>query len=989
VEQELLEPLRRGTDNRLGVLILIGAPGAGKSTLVKRVAAQLIKEGKVLGVDLGVNQGPISPDEVPQYLDSLDYLAQPDRPLLVLMDDPFFANSGWAEFLQLLARPNHQNIAVFGASPTFLYKSYGYTIRGKQIRDEVLELTRPSRSERGELAELYGRDRSEFSRRDEDFLVLAMEAAFGQTFKDIIERIWTTLNGGRSIDPNLAPTQLAWQIRAFLIVCYLHRNYVLCPTELLREALRVRDDNLSDDFVYELSSLEISGGWHIFLFHEDVSGDPPDSRALVGAMHARVAREAWKYRPAKGFDVGEWIIPSSTRVASAIREIAQLTLALTYSSEKTDQSFTARLAREWNLAIKERHVTTVRLCALVRGLHFMRSVALQFRPGLRSALKVQDSQSWLAAVELLNLSRGNPQERDFLEGVELQRTLKVADFSADSASATRALGSSHRRQIRKTFLRGLYAALKKKLDWELDSTLVVWFIQRATSELAAEGLSYIYSWLEDNPDTVRVRAELLLWFERHAVRLGLDVMGPMREMVFWARDHSEDSEVHRQLLLTVGTLAHWTEVPEREVIEETGRWLQGHPEHWVVWRLLFDVASRLTNRADLSVQIIHDAQTWLRHHPEHRTVWRHLLGFAVEVTDRPSASTREIIEDAETWLREHPEHSAVWRQLLRFASQTAARGDVSIQEIVDGARVWLRQHPGDWEVRRHLVAVASKLGNRPEIALTEIIEETRSWLMEHPNDWEVRHQLMIVSVMLADLPDIRVARMIEEVWTWLLEHPEHEAVWRQLFILARKLGPRPEMPFQQIIQDALIWLREHPEDRVAQLRLLRLASSLSKHPNMPLEQVLGQTQLWLNDYPEDWGVRGAVLEVVAELAHRPEVVHDVMEDIQSWLREHPDDSEVRRRLVAVADKIATLLGISVPQIIDETRTWLEDHPNDRDVRLALLRMVRKEAASSEMPLEQIMDETRAWLQDNPNDFRIRGQLVAISEDLASGPEALQ
>lgn len=187
---ELLGKL--GAGEALPMLFVLGAPGAGKSTLVLRVATRLVQEGLAVVAAPKLNLDSIEEDEVEPFTQALARLEEGTLPVLLVLDDPFFAESGWVDLLRRLGKKSRR-VAVLGASPEYLYKEFGLA-SGRQIDCQTFFLDRPREIERKALAQLHGRDPKAFAERDEDFLVLAMEASAGVAFDTIIDRIWITLN---------------------------------------------------------------------------------------------------------------------------------------------------------------------------------------------------------------------------------------------------------------------------------------------------------------------------------------------------------------------------------------------------------------------------------------------------------------------------------------------------------------------------------------------------------------------------------------------------------------------------------------------------------------------------------------------------------------------------------------------------------------------------------------------------------------------------
>ncbi len=152
---------------------------------MRHAAATIVERGDVIVADLGVNQGRLIADDLDAYLKGVSQLAGSGKPVLLVMDDPFFANSGWDLLLETLARPNYSGIAVLGASPTYLYETYGRPLSGRQVVLNTFFLGNTTNTERLSLAEMYGvRSAPAIDRaigRHEDLLVFAMETASGSS----------------------------------------------------------------------------------------------------------------------------------------------------------------------------------------------------------------------------------------------------------------------------------------------------------------------------------------------------------------------------------------------------------------------------------------------------------------------------------------------------------------------------------------------------------------------------------------------------------------------------------------------------------------------------------------------------------------------------------------------------------------------------------------------------------------------------------------
>jgi hypothetical protein len=563
VRSHIRQPLSRGTEERLHMLFVLGAPGAGKSTLVRRVAALLVEEGAVTVADFGVNLGALDDDEIKTIVTDLASLATRERPVMLVLDDPFFAESGWDKLLARLARARLP-VGVIGASPDYLYERFGASIRHDPFATEVMSLAKPSGLERAALSRLHGRE-VRASDEEADFLVVAMEAAAGEPFRTIVARIWTTLNDGKPIDPFVEPATLPWPVRAYLITCYFHRAYERCPEELLREALEQVGTAAPLKYEYRLTQLTFRDGWRIFSVQEPVKGLERTAGRTIGAGHHRIASEAWVLRPTPSFDVGEWIIPASIRSSQPF-VVGRLARVLAGSADSTDARFPARLAKAWSEA-PDADVPAKSFAALAAFLNTTetRDAARFMIPALRRRVERMDGESWIAVLQLWYLSSLRWDQRTFPDSLDLAAVIELADFSIASARAKRfanALGP--RSPHYAAYCQRLFRALEGSLHWQIDSYALTWLLARVpVSEITAPRLQHVRKWLDRNPEDTSVRSKFLdvvaalpLWKE------------VFNDVSLWLEQHPEDTTVRTRFISIVGNLP-----PEEEfrkmVIENT------------------------------------------------------------------------------------------------------------------------------------------------------------------------------------------------------------------------------------------------------------------------------------------------------------------------------------------------------------------------------------------------------------------------------------
>lgn len=174
VIDELIAPLQRGENSLLRMLFVVGEPDAGKSTLVRRVAAKLVMEGNVVVANAAL-QPTVSPSE---YLCAIQELEDAGLPVLLLLDEPLSDNSPWVEVLKSLNRPNAKT-AVLASSTRSSFDKHSNLLQQKGITKFNL-LRRATENERERLFNLWCIPESTLIDGDPTFKELAVTASNAQ-----------------------------------------------------------------------------------------------------------------------------------------------------------------------------------------------------------------------------------------------------------------------------------------------------------------------------------------------------------------------------------------------------------------------------------------------------------------------------------------------------------------------------------------------------------------------------------------------------------------------------------------------------------------------------------------------------------------------------------------------------------------------------------------------------------------------------------------
>ena len=497
VREQLLAPLRRGTGS-LQSLYVTGPPGAGKSTLVRRVVAQLIEAGEVVVADAGHNLASIVPGGVELYIQHVTKLALQGRPVLLVLDDPLSVESEWIELLQHLKQPGLQ-LAVISATPDFLFHNHKHELRG--LRVYTFPVNPPSAAEKRTIARLYGNARNESETMPDDFLVMVADAAEDKAFPEIMQRLWEKLNGGQGIRGDLSFKDLPWPVRAFWFVCALHRTYTPCPLLFLQVALAQSGGTGGLDVPTSLAKLKAQGGWGVFRVFQRGGFYFRAAGELVSTAHQMIASAAWENRPGKWLDEeANCALAAATILAPASVFLVARAAGILARRELTPEFGLAdELIRQWTEAAQKSEVETRTLSVLVGNL-FQGCRELLHEMSLLLLERSTGCDGWLAVQLLFYLSATTEAERSFPSSINLGALIAQGDFSIAPTRAIKFFKSVREEEQRNAIISRLCDSLDGKLAWQIDSTLLVWLISKAPKRAMVGRLDRAREWLADHAD---------------------------------------------------------------------------------------------------------------------------------------------------------------------------------------------------------------------------------------------------------------------------------------------------------------------------------------------------------------------------------------------------------------------------------------------------------------------------------------------------------
>jgi hypothetical protein len=758
LEAAVLEKVvaRIGRAGKLPTLFVVGAPGEGKTTIARRVAARLVDAGALLIADTGVglHEPPGEPDE---YVQAIERIQSFGRPVVLLLDDPLYAESPWLDVLKKLNRPGLQ-VGVLAASPQFLFDEHKSELRACDLK--TFEMARTSQNERESLAALYGRSLS--SKADRDFLVVAMEAAAGAPFNEIIERLWLTLADGRDLSSARILSDLPWQSRAYLFVCFFSRAYEACPEPLLLKLMELTGGVEGQSDVHtELQRMNHFAGWRIFRIDQRNKNVAKYQGATISAAHTVIARQAWEQRPLAWCDLSDAVIEASTSVPETIRDVSRLGVRLKSTSFVGSMSvasgfdFARKLIERWRheLSVETRYVSDL-------ASTFSKLGNTELGRSVREILvhrAVPNSQGWLAALQLWHLNYDLDRQPEFPAEVDLLPLIHSADFSVApyrAAGFGKAIEANS--QARDAFVCRMLDAFDGQLAWKLEGFLLAYLLRIATPDQLSPRLPQIKAWIERHLNSNLPRTGYLTLLSQLPAEFSALRANAAQQTAKWLEEHGEDTKVRRHYLSFVLHLPARFSNLRGEAARQTAKWLEEHGEDTNVRTQYFSFLLQLPAKfSDLRADVARQTANWLEEHSEDNYVRTRYLSFLLKLPDEFRQLRADVAAQTAKWLEDHGEDADVRTQYFSFLIHFPDEFSQLRPDIARQTAKWLEEHCEDTDIRTKFLSFLSEIpytqtGLGGTLPLSEWQELASAALRDGANltiqsGWPMGHRTLVMS----------------------------------------------------------------------------------------------------------------------------------------------------------------------------------------------------------------------------------------------------
>jgi tetratricopeptide (TPR) repeat protein/energy-coupling factor transporter ATP-binding protein EcfA2 len=693
-QQEDLVSRLESPSETLKIFCLVAEPGAGKSTLARRLAAELHHRHGALVIRLKDKE-----DADPWYLMS-QFHEKVASPFYVLVDDLFRTPAVVAALHEL---NSSLPITILATSRENEFRPGGL----KNIM-QAIPVAQPSPEEKARILERLGKSRDELTpsqrtRLDsaKQFLALMMEVTEGKALREIVRDTVTRLQ---------AADKLTY--RAYEYVCFSYMHSVLIPVSLLE-----RLDSAGR--FHNLPHREQSKG--IIFYDEGREG-------FLSAGHPVLAETAWAF-----YDRAS---------ATVLREIGN---AVDSSNRQETYFFTVLLSvmartnpAEINEALPQIQ-TAIEKCQQSAGISELSSWTNFYRKlGKRERAEAcVDRALTLIPTDatdcnlLFGMFRSRGRERDALPAIA-----EWVRRSPDSyGGKTAYLGLIERygsADEQKAVIEKTHAWLLQHRDDTSVRTYYLAIVERVgTPEHVSQVLQEISTWLTRHDDDTSVRTRYVGLVERNGTPEQVEQV--LQETSTWLARHDDDTSVRTRY---VG-LVERSGTPEQvqQVLQETSTWLARHDDDTSVRRVYFGLVER-KGTPDQVARLLPETGEWLARHDDDTHVRLTYL-VRMEKNGTP-AQIKQVLQETRAWLARHDNVMSVRSY---YAGMVERKGTpAQVKQVLAEMDEWLARHDNDTSVRSFYLGLVDRKGTPEKIQ--EVLQATKDWLQRHSMAQEVWEALI-------------------------------------------------------------------------------------------------------------------------------------------------------------------------------------------------------------------------------------------------------
>jgi tetratricopeptide (TPR) repeat protein len=722
-QEDLIRQLKQPPET-FRVVCVVAEPGAGKSTLAWRVAAELHRRHNAFIIRVRDKE-----DAGVWYL-MREFCQKVKHPVYVLADDLFRDPDVVGAIREL-----DSSLPI-----TILATSRSNEYRPNRLRVEIqrVSLKEPSRSEKEQILMRLGKTRDglapEQQRRLDaanQFLVLMIELTDPQgrkleeIFRETIE--WLKIND-------------EYVYRAYEYLCFAYQHSLSIPSSLLG-----RLD--AQGHFFNLHDRDTAQG--LIFYDEDRTGNVRVGHPIVAAISS-VLYEKTHRDPA--LVLSEIMGAADTSNHLERRFVAHLLRVVAQTKSSALRSALPRI--EAAIASCKQNATITEL-SIWRTFYLNLGLHERAEECVDAALTAAPVSS-VECNRLVNLCRERGRERDALPAIAkyVHEHPKLCGARPTYLNLVERYGT--RNEIEEALKETSMWLEGQPEDANVRCAYLGFVEGRGTAEQVERVLWETSTWLREHPWDTHVRGAYLGSVERQGTAEQVERV--LRETSKWLGEHPEDAHVRGAYLGLVerqGT----AELVER-VLRETSKWLGEHPEDAHVRGAYLGLVERQGTAKQVE-RVLQETSKWLKDHPEDNYVRGAYLGLVEE--QGTAEQVERVLRETSKWLKDHPEDNSVRGAYLGLVERQGT--EKQVERVLRETSKWLKDHPEDNYVRCAFITLVESRGS--DKLKGAMLHDTRVWLSLHTAAKEVWLTLIATLVRMG-----RQQEAVETAVEAIYHHPD-------------------------------------------------------------------------------------------------------------------------------------------------------------------------------------------------------------------------
>ncbi|BCL84662.1 hypothetical protein ccbrp13_71270 [Ktedonobacteria bacterium brp13] len=178
-------------------------------------------------------------------------------------------------------------------------------------------------------------------------------------------------------------------------------------------------------------------------------------------------------------------------------------------------------------------------------------------------------------------------------------------------------------------------------------------------------------WLETHPQDTAVRPNYVGLVGQHGSKVQIEQM--LEDTRTWLETHPRNTNVRQLYVKLVGQ--HGSKAQIEQMLEDTRTWLEIHPQDTAVRQNYVGLVGQHGSKAQIE-QMLEDTRTWLEAYPQDTYIRQRYVKLVGQHGSK--AQIEQMLEDTRTWLETHPRNTNVRPSYVEVVGRHGNREQIEL-----------------------------------------------------------------------------------------------------------------------------------------------------------------------------------------------------------------------------------------------------------------------------------------------------------------------